>query len=51
MWEREKMLVTSNFAFSQCLQNDCIAETSLRNQGLLGKGFKADKKLNLDLHC
>ena len=27
LWEKEKLIVTSNFSFSQCFQKTCTADT------------------------
>ena len=52
LWEKEKLLVTSNFSFSHGVFKRLVLET-LKNQGLFGKGlnqskFKAlaDNKIN-----
>ena len=40
LWEKEKLLFTSNFYFSpQCFQKICTTGTR-KNQGLFGKGLK-----------
>ena len=40
MWEKEKLLVTSNFSFSQIVFKKLVLQTR-KNQGLFGKGLKA----------
>ena len=38
LWEKEKLLVTSNFSFSHCVFKRLVLQTS-KNQGLFEKGF------------
>ena len=38
LWEKEKLLVTSNFSFSDNVFKRLILQTR-KNQGLFGKGF------------
>ena len=42
LWEKEKLLVTSNFSFSHSVFKRLVLQTR-KNQGLFGKGLK--KKL------
>ena len=42
MWEKEKLLVTSNFSFSHSVFNRPVLQTR-ENQGLFGKGLKPYK--------
>ena len=39
MWEKEKLLVTSNFSFSHSVFKRLVLETR-KNQGLFGKGLR-----------
>ena len=39
MWEKEKLLVTSNFSFSHSVFKRLALQTR-KNQGLFGKGFR-----------
>ena len=39
LWEKEKLLVTSNFSFSHSVFKKHVLETR-KNQGLFGKGLK-----------
>ena len=39
MWEKEKLLVTSNFSFSHIVFKGHVLQTR-KNQGLFGKGLK-----------
>ena len=39
LWEKEKLLVTSNFSFSHSVFKGLEQQTR-KNQGLLGKGLK-----------
>ena len=39
LWEKEKLLVTSNFSFSHSVFKRPIQQTR-KNQGLFGKGLK-----------
>ena len=39
LWEKEKLLVLSNFSFSQSVFKRLVQQTS-KNQGLFGKGLK-----------
>ena len=45
LWEKEKLLVTSNFSFSHSVFKTLVLQTCL-NQGLFGKGLtkKCDNK-------
>ena len=38
LWEKEKLLVTSNFSFSHCVFKRLVLQTC-KNQGLFGKGL------------
>ena len=38
MWEKEKLLVTSNFSFSHSVFKRLVLQTR-KNQGLFGKGL------------
>ena len=38
MWEKEKLLFTSNFSFSRCVFKRLALQTR-KNQGLFGKGL------------
>ena len=38
LWEKEKLLVTSNFSFSRCVFKRLVLQTR-KNQGLFGKGL------------
>ena len=39
LWEKEKLLVTSNFSFSHCVFKRLVPQTC-KNQGLFGKGIR-----------
>ena len=39
LWEKEKLLVTSNFSFSHSVFKRLVLQTR-KNQGLFGKGLK-----------
>ena len=39
LWEKEKLLVTSNFSFSSSVFKRLVLQTR-KNQGLFGKGLK-----------
>ena len=39
LWEKEKLLVTSNFSFSHSVFKRLVQQTR-KNQGLFGKGLK-----------
>ena len=41
MWEKEKLLVTSNFSFSHSVFKRLVLQTR-KNQGLFGKGLNND---------
>ena len=45
LWEKEKLLVTSNFSFSHSVFKIVVLQTR-KNQGLLGKGLNG--KLDID---
>ena len=47
LWEKEKLLVTSNFSFSLSVFRRLVLQTH-KNQGLFGKGLtlKVSKKPN-----
>ena len=49
LWEKEKLLVTSNFSFSHSVFRRLIPQTH-ENQGLLGKGVMTELGWSLDLH-
>ena len=38
LWEKEKLLATSNFSFSQCVFKRLVLQTH-KNKGLFGKGL------------
>ena len=38
LWEKDKLLVTSNFSFSHCVFKRLVLQTR-KNQGLFGKGL------------
>ena len=40
LWEKEKLLVTSNFSFSHSVFKSLVMQTR-KNQGLFGKGLKS----------
>ena len=40
MWEKEKLLVTSNFSFSHIVFKRLVLQTR-KNQGLFGKGLRS----------
>ena len=42
LWEKEKLLVTSNFSFSHCVFKRLTLQTR-KNQGLFGKGLYVGK--------
>ena len=46
MWEKEKLLVTSNFSFSHSVFKRLVLQTR-KNQGLFGKGLN---NLNGQVH-
>ena len=46
-WEKEKLLVTSNFSFSHSVFKRHIPQTR-KNQGLFGKGLKLNR---VELNC
>ena len=52
LWEKEKLLVTSNFSFSQSVFKGLVLQTR-KNQGLFGKGLNLvllfDFKIELTL--
>ena len=39
LWEKEKLLVTSDFSFSHSVFKKLVLQTG-KNQGLFGKGLK-----------
>ena len=41
LWEKEKLLVTSNFSFSHSVFKRLVLQTR-KNQGLFGKGLKIE---------
>ena len=41
LWEKEKLLVTSNFSFSHSVFKRLVMQTR-KNQGLFGKGLRAN---------
>ena len=43
-WEKEKLLVMSNFSFSQSVFKILVLQTR-KNKRLFGKGFEVDQKL------
>ena len=43
LWEKEKLLVTSNFSFSDSVFNRLVLQT-FKNQGLFGKGLMTKGK-------
>ena len=45
LWEKEKLLVTSNFSFSHGVFKRLVLQTR-KNQGLFGKGLKGYSALN-----
>ena len=46
LWEKEKLLVTSNFSFYRSVFKRRVLQT-LKNQGLFGKGLTDNKILGL----
>ena len=40
LWEKKKLLVTSNFSFSHCVFKRLVLQTH-KNQGLFGKELKS----------
>ena len=44
-WEKEKLLVTSNFSFSHSVFKRLVQQTH-KNQGLFGKGLSFSKGIN-----
>ena len=49
LWEKEKLLVMSNFSFSRNVLKKPVLQTR-KNQGLFGKGLNNVKKVNKILH-
>ena len=45
LWEKEKLLLVSNFSFSHSVFKRPVLQTR-KNQGLYGKGLKAENKRN-----
>ena len=45
LWEKEKLLVTSNFSYSHCVFKRLVLQTG-KNQGLFGKGLKGHSSSN-----
>ena len=45
LWEKEKLLVMSNFSFSHRVFKRLILQTC-ENQGLFGKGINPDEPMN-----
>ena len=43
LWEKDKLLITSNFSFSQSVFERLVLQI-LKNQGLFGKGLMTTKK-------
>ena len=41
LWEKEKLLVTSNFSFSHSVFKRLVLQTR-KNQGLFGKGLETE---------
>ena len=52
MWEKEKLLVTSNFSFPRIVFKRLVMQTC-KNQGLFGKGltFRHAMKMIFQLQC
>ena len=53
LWEKEKLLVTSNFSFSHSVFKRIVLHTR-KNQGLYGKGLSIPEKIvqiGINLHC
>ena len=48
LWEKEKLLITSNFSFSHSVLKRLVRPTR-KNQGLFGKGLLYDKSLNVTI--
>ena len=48
LWEKEKLLVTSNFSFSRSVFKRPVLQTR-KNQGLFGKGLKFWYKQQIDI--
>ena len=46
LWAKEKLLVTSNFSFAHSVFKRLVLQTH-ENQGLFGKGLKAERQKNL----
>ena len=46
LWEKEKLLVTSNFSFSHGVFKRLVLQTG-KNKGLFGKGVKDERKRNI----
>ena len=44
LWEKEKLLVTSNFSFSHSVFKGLVLQTR-KTQGLFGRGLKSQKWL------
>ena len=44
LWEKEKLLITSNFSFSRSVFKRLLLQTH-KNQGLFGKGLNVDKMM------
>ena len=42
LWEKEKLLITSNFSFSHSVFKRHVLQTR-KNQGLFGKGLNGEK--------
>ena len=49
LWEKEKLLVTSNFSFSHSVFKRLVLQTR-KNQGLFGKGLIKSRSCN-DTMC
>ena len=45
LWEKEKLLVTSNFSFSHSVFQRLLLQTR-KNQGLFGKGLNVSSSCN-----
>ena len=45
LWEKEKLLITSNFSFPHSVLKRLVLETC-KNQGLVGKGLNNDKTID-----
>ena len=50
MWEKVKLLVTSNFSFSHSVFKRLVLQTR-KNQGLFGKGLNDPEKEDLKTLC